>query len=409
MAATKKDLRRQLAAATYTLLSSVPVAQAAGTIDGWDFDTSILHYHESDSRVSAVEPVINIRRSFADNRALNFKFTLDSLTGATPNGALPSSVPQTFTRPSGADSYVVPAGQTPLDDTFKDTRIAINTSWQQPLSRLLLVTVGVNYSKEYDFTSMGGNIQLARDFNDRNTTLNLGLSYEGDSVNPEGGIPTPFGTMAPAGTPQPRLGDSDSKKVIDGLIGVTQVLDARTLTQLNYSLSHSDGYLTDPFKILTVSDPVSGLPVRYVYENRPDMRTKHAVYWMLKRHLQRDIVSGSYRFFLDDWGVLSHTVDVNYRWEPSERWWLEPHLRFYDQSEADFYRTHLVSGAAVPAEASADYRLGAFKGYTFGTQWGWNFRNETELILKAEYYITRGKEDVYPDLKATIFQVQYRF
>jgi hypothetical protein len=420
VAATNPQLKKQLAAAACTLLGSVPLA-SAGTFEGWDVDTSILHYHESDGRVSAIEPVIHIRRAFAGDRALNLKLTLDSLTGATPNGALPSTVPQTFTRPSGGEAYTVPTGQTPLDDTFHDTRVALNASWQQPISRLSLLSFGVNYSTEYDFVSMGGNVQLARDFNDRNTTLNLGLSMENDAINPEGGVPISFAAMTAPGTPQPRQGDSEKKTVVDALIGVTQVIDAKTIAQLNYSLSRSNGYLSDPYKLLSVTDPSTGLPQRYVYEHRPDTRLKHAIYGLLRRHLRRDIVSGSYRFFIDDWGIRSHTVDFNYRWKPSARWWLEPHVRFYDQSKADFYRLQLENGAPLPAEASADYRLGAFKGYTVGLQWGWTFKNETELILKAEYYTTRGQTnpgevfgpqrglELYPDLKATIFQIQYRF
>jgi hypothetical protein len=251
--------------------------------------------------------------------------------------------------------------------------------------------------------------------------LSLGLSMESDTINPVGDVPIPFAAMAPAGTSQPRQGTSENKTVFDALLGITQVLNPKTITQINYSLSHSNGYLNDPYKLLSVTDPLTGLPQRYVYENRPDTRLKHALYWMVRRYLGRDVVSGSYRFFLDDWGIRSHTVDLNYRWKPSERWWLEPHVRFYDQSKADFYRLQLESGAPLPSEASADYRLGAFKGYTLGLQWGWLFKNETELILKAEYYTTRGDPNpgevfgpqrglsLYPDLKATIFQIQYKF
>lgn len=394
---------------------------AAGTFEGWDMETAVLYYQEAEGRVSAIEPVINIRRAFAGNRLLNLKFTLDALTGATPNGALPSTTPQTFTRPSGNDSFTVQSGEIPLDDTFRDTRIAVNGSWQQPLGRLSLLTLGANVSKEYDFLSTGGSAMLSRDFNDRNTTLTLGLSTEMDSIDPVGGVPIPFAPMAPAGAPQPRMGGSESKSVVDGMLGVTQVINAKTLTQLNYSLSHSNGYLNDPYKVLSVVDPNTGATLRNVYEDRPDTRSKHALYWLLRRHLQRDIVSGSYRYFFDDWGIRSHTIDMNYHWKPSERWWLEPHVRFYSQSEADFYRLYLIDGIALPKEASADYRLASFNGFTFGFKFGWMFKNESSLILKLEYYTSQGDSnpaeafgvmrglDLYPDLKATMFQVQYKF
>ena len=80
-----------------------------------------------------------------------------------------------------------------------------------------------------------------------------------------------------------RQGDSDSKTLTDVLLGVTQVINKRTIMQFNYSLSSSSGYLTDPYKLLSVIDAttgktavdVSGAPI-YVYEQRPDSRTKHA-------------------------------------------------------------------------------------------------------------------------------------
>jgi len=419
------DFKKKLTSAVCTLLGAVPAAQAAQAAEDagkkWDIDAAVLYYQEADNRVSAIEPVISLRRGFSGNRALNVKFTLDALTGATPNGATPTNVPQTFTRPSGSDSYVVQPGETPLDDTFKDTRLAVNGSWQQPVGRLSLLTLGGNFSKEYDFLSVGGNALLARDFNDRNTTLTFGLALEQDSVDPVGGVPIPLASMAAAGTLQPRQGGSESKTVVDAMVGITQVLSPRTLTQVNYSLSQNSGYLNDPYKLLSVVDPVTGATVRNVYENRPDTRSKHALYWLMRHRLKRDVVSGDYRFFFDDWGVTSHTLGLNYRWQPSKKFWFEPLVRYYTQSEADFFRIQLVDGQPIPVEASADYRLTAFNGLTFGLKHGWMFANGHELILKLEYYTTQGDDspseaigvqrglDLYPNLKSTVVQVQYRF
>lgn len=410
MAATRRELKGRLAAAACALLGGgAPAAAQAGRFEGWDVDAAVLYYKESGSRVSALEPVLGVRKSFSNERSLNLKFALDALTGATPNGAIPSRQPQTFTRPSGRGTYVVAPDATPLDDTFHDTRLAFNGSWQQPLDRLTKLTVGTNFSTEYDFLSLGANGTLARDFNDRNTTLALGLSVEHDFIHPVGGVPTPRAAMVLPGATLPRQGSNESKTVLDALLGVTQVLDERTVAQLNYSLSRSNGYLNDPYKVVTLVDPSTGDPLSYLYESRPGTRTKHALYGALRRQLARDIVGGSYRFFVDDWGVLSHTVDLTYRWKPSPRWWLEPHGRFYRQSAADFYTLRVVGGAPLPGHMSADYRLGAFRAYTTGLQFGWNFADETAVIVKAEYYIARGETDPYPDTEATILQLQYRF
>ena len=47
----------------------------------------------------------------------------------------------------------------------------------------------------------------------------------------------------------------------DLLVGVTQILSRRSLVELSYSYGKSDGYLTEPYKLLSVVDPVTGIPV----------------------------------------------------------------------------------------------------------------------------------------------------
>lgn len=412
---------KKLSSAVCALLGVVPAAKAEQADKSWTVDTSVLHYSEADGRVQAIEPVIDFKKQFKEGREANVKLTLDVLTGATPNGATATNVPQTFTRPSGSGSYTVQPGDIPLDDTFHDTRVALNGSWKQPLGRLSLLTLGANMSKEYDFLSTGLSAQISRDFNQKNTTLMFGLSSEMDQIDPVGGVPVPFASMAAAGQPQPRQGAGENKTVLDAILGVTQVISRRTLMQLNYSLSSANGYLNDPYKLLSRINRTTGVTVDNVYENRPDSRTKHAIYWLTRTHLTRDVLSLSYRYFFDDWGITSHTVDMNYNWKFTQNHYLEPRIRFYTQSEADFFRVNLLSGDPLPTEASADYRLSKFNGLTYGLKWGWNLKNGRAFIVRVEYYTQVGDSspdsaigiqrglDLYPDLKATIVQVQYRF
>ncbi|MCG3204684.1 MAG: hypothetical protein KCHDKBKB_01399 [Elusimicrobia bacterium] len=417
----KTDITRKLSSATCALLGALPAAHANEQEKSWAVDTAVLHYSEADNRVQAIEPVIEFKKQFREGREGTVKLTLDVLTGATPNGATATNTAQTFTRPSGSGSYTVPAGEIPLDDTFHDTRVALNGSWKHPLSRLSVLTLGANFSKEYDFLSMGASALISRDFNQKNTTLTFGLSSEVDQIDPVGGVPVPFANTVASGLSQPRQGAGDNKTLIDAILGVTQIINRRTLMQLNYSLSSASGYLNDPYKFLSRVDPNTGSTVDYVYESRPDSRTKHALYWLTRYHLNRDVVSVSYRYFFDDWGINSHTVDLNYNWKFSEKQYLEPRFRFYNQSEADFFHVNLLSGTPLPTEASADYRLAKFNGLTYGLKWGLNLPKGRELIFRLEYYTQVGDSDpasaigiqkgldLYPDLKATIAQVQYRF
>lgn len=414
---SKRNITGLLATATCSLLSSGIAAEGDS---GWQVDTALLLYTEKD-RVDVVEPVIRASRIFKDGKKLILKLVVDSLTGASPNGANPTNRPQTYTRPSGAGEYTTPAGGLPLDDTFKDTRAAISAQYEFSINRLTRVSTGFAFSNEFDYTSIGVNASVAKDFNNRNTTITAGFAFASDSIEPEGDIPIPFASMVPAGTVQPRQGANDDKTVTDVLLGITQVINRKTLMQLNYSYSNSDGYLTDPYKILSVVDGTTGEALDYVYESRPDTRIKQSVYWKTKYHRDNGhIIDFSYRYLWDDWEISSHTFDFRYRFPIGDRHYVEPHIRYYSQDEADFYRHSLVSGQALPEDASADPRLGSFDGITVGVKYGYRFTEDSEISFRLEYYEQQGDTvgnpigiqnnyDLYPDLEAFILQVGYSF
>lgn len=437
----EKKIRGALVAATCTLLGHA--APAVADEGDWSFDSAILYYNETD-RVTAIEPVFTARRELADDGLLDLKVVFDSLTGASANGAMPSSQPQTFTRPSGNGFYTTPVGETPLDDTFHDTRGQVSANWTRWLGTDWKMTLGGNVSSEYDFQSLGASALFARDFNKRNTTLSFGLSLESDSMDPVGGVPTPLMRMITGGstgtvettptTPGVDVDDVDyrdsteSKTVTDFLVGLTQVVDRETVVQLNYNFSIADGYLNDPYKLVSVIDttagPTLGDPLYHVYENRPDSRNRHTVYAGGKRWFGGDILNASYRFMTDDWGIDSHTVDVRYRWQFDEQQYIEPHLRYYMQSAADFYRRGLLDTDGIPSEVSADYRIGEMTATTIGAQYGYALTEDSEFRVRLEYYsqdanaadtgsdVAIGSQqsfELYPTVDATIVQFSYSF
>ena len=436
-----KKIAPALAAASCSLLG-ISNAIAQENNGEWKFDVATLIYAESDSRVTAAEPVFNATKTYADGEILNGKLVFDSLTGASPNGATPSETAQTFTRPSGNGVYSADPNETPLDDTFKDTRGALSGSWTAPINRDWEYTVGAYGSKEYDYLSLGLNAGLKHYLNQKNTALNFGLSVSADAIEPEGGNPLALSRMATPGTGSfdadfdaSRTDSSDNKTIIDAIFGVTQVINKQTIMQFNYGLSLSDGYLNDPFKILSVIDDdalgsnyggnfQAGGNNVYLYESRPDSRMKHTFYWQTKYALDNgDVLDGSYRFMLDDWGITSHTLDFRYRWNLGDSY-LEPHFRYYMQSEADFYKRYLTSseynsGNPTISEASADERLSKMNAYTLGLKYGYKLSKDHEINVRAEYYMQShsgdngfGKlssQDLYPDSNAIIFQVGYSF
>jgi len=386
-----------------------------------EVETAILGYTEP-NRVSALETVVQARHDLGSGRLANFKVVYDALTGASASGAVPGAAVQTFTRPSGRGSYDIAPGETPLDDTFRDARVAVSGGLTLPLGRLSTVSAGLYGSGEHDYTSLGANASLTRDFDRRNRTLSAGVSFSQDTVTPEGGRPIPFAPMAAVGADQPRLAGDGSKDVADAMLGLVQVIDRATLVQFTYSLSRVTGYQTDPYKLVSVVDPTSGAPVDQLFEHRPDARTKHILFGRVKRQLPHGAVDLSYRFMTDDWGIASHTVELRDRVALGGGGrYLQPHLRFYSQSAADFYARWLLDGAALPDHATADYRLGEFHAWTFGLEHGRDVGRDHRLTARVEYYRQVGdghpagapgalaNYDLFPVVDAWIFQVGYSF
>lgn len=425
----KKSLGASLAAATCSLLGALPSAPAmADEARPWQFDTALLYWGEGDGRVQDISVTAAVKRALDEDRSFSLNATFDTLTGASPSGAVPSATVQTFTRPSGEGSYRIAAGDLPLDDTFKDTRVALSAAWRQSLGDSMRWEAGASASHEYDYQHLGVNARLERDFNLRNTTVYFGAAYGKDDVKPVGGAPVGLSAMRGTGDGRNKLG-SDSKDVLDVLLGVTQVVSRRSLLELSYSYGKSDGYLSDPYKVLSVVDRVTGAPVAgpagtgrnlYLFERRPDSRTKQSLYAEWRYALDRDSLAIGYRFMDDDWGVRSHTLDARYRWNRTANDYLEPHLRWYQQSAADFYRTVLFSNAPLPAFASADARLADSDAYTVGLKYGRRLASG-EFSMRLEYYRQTGKAspgaavgalagfDLVPPLSAVLVQFGYKF
>ncbi|MDH3409712.1 MAG: DUF3570 domain-containing protein [Gammaproteobacteria bacterium] len=436
----RRSITGALAAATCTLLgTSSPEPVQAQEEPGWDFNTALLYYGEDNDRVQDLSLNVLARRTFTDDRFLTLGLTFDTLTGATPNGALPQSVPQTFTQPSGRRTYTTAPGDFPIDDTFRDSRVALTAAWQQPLRRLSTINLGLSASAEFDYTHLGLNAKISRDFNNRNTTLSAGLAFAMDDLDPVGGTPIGLTPMRNADNDDDddeggNRGPTESKDILDFVFGVTQVISRNLLMQVNYSYSDSSGYLSDPYKILSAVDAVTGdvVPITQMpgidgpshlnyYELRPDSRRKHSLYTQAKYYMDGKVLDASYRYMTDDWEIDSHTLELRFRWPLSDSRYLEPHLRFYTQSAAEFYRPSLIDGDPLPEYASADYRLGDFDAITAGMKYGWKTGGGNDVSVRLELYKQSGNvsssqlignqlnRDSYPDLNAIIFQFAYRF
>ena len=294
---------------------------------------------------------------------------IDTIAGATPTG-----------EPPAAGSDEVPLAQ--LDDRRE--------AWQAELSRQFSrvnVTGGFASSRESDYVSKAYSLNTQTDFNARNTTLLLGAAHADDDVQPV------------------FFAEEREKTTDDFIIGLTQVLGPRTSLTVNFTYGQSEGYLSDPYKLVRKTTevlPGVALPLTFP-ENRPDEKRKRILYAAVHHHFARldAALEGSWRLLDDSFGTTSHTLALEWFQRLGSRVILRPAVRFYEQTEADFYFANLdltpIVPSPVPTTAaphySSDYRLAAMRTWTLGLKLIWEVRPWLSVDATLERYLMRGRDD----------------
>lgn len=327
----------------------------------------------------------------------------DGISGATPTGGPP----------------VAGSTQVPLVNLY-DNRYSgsLGVDWQ---AGRWTTSPEFSYSTEKDYESFGAGLNERIDFNQRNTTLALGINHDSDKLN---------------GFWQP---DWVHKSTTDGLIGLTQLLSPGTIWQATGTLGYSSGFLTDPYKGVNFSYayPVSFYDPASSDSNSPEKRPGHRFKQILFTSLTQyiDAVNAaaelSYRFHHDDFGIFDHTVALSWRQKLGRRFTLVPLVRYYWQTAAYFYSTRFegdpafpqgVAGAAqsdgftilfkgvdpgypgdasstfnVPAQPryySSDYRLSAFQSWTVGASLVFKVTEQWRLDAGFKRYEMHGLDGI---------------
>jgi hypothetical protein len=335
-------------------------------------------YQEENGRVKVETHAANFSVSATPKLTVRGTVVYDAISGATPTGAPP---------PDGSS-------QVPLVE-IKDVRRAFSLAagWQEGR---FLTTPQVSYSKERDYESTGLALNESIDFNQKNTTLNLGLAHDFDRVLPNRGA---------------WIRNAREKDDTEGLLGIVQLIDPATFISANLTLGYGSGFLTDAYKRVVFPEfsPDILLP-----EKRPGYRFRQVFYTGITRFIARvDAATElSYRFHHDSYDIFSHTVQWEWRQKLGKRITLSPSVRFYEQSAASFYAPTISGdprpdeGAPIPQYYSSDFRLSRMRTWTFGLSANIQLIDACTLDFGYQRYEMLGLDGVtaasaYP--KANVF------
>ena len=402
--------------ATCTLLAGG--SQQAMAIDNaWDLDSSLVYYSEADDRVTVHKAIAHLSGDISDDDIATVNLVLDTMSGSTPTGAIASnSSAISFTSASGAGG-ITAEGTVPDKVEFDDTRLAFSLDWEHSSSRLRRFKYGGSLSVEKDYQSYGASIAMNQDTENRDKTYTFGFAYAFDKIyRKTGGTPEPLSSTDDNSI----LGDGE-RFVYDAIVGVSKVLNKRTVAQLNYTLGYSDGYHTDPYKVISQADIVSQSDpligefsygeIDRFYESRPTSRLRNALYTSMAHQYgeRNEVIHASYRYYWDDWGIGAHTIDLTHRRPLNSRSYLEPHFRYHIQSAADFFMHHIPNdGNPLPEFASADYRLDDTTGITVGIEYGQTIGASSKLRVRFEYIDWQHEDAEYSETTAMVLQASYR-
>ena len=374
----KKSIADVLAIATCSLLAQA-TQNAYAIEEDIDLDLSFLEYREN-SRVRVREMEVAAKWIYDEDNMFSGKLITDAITGSTPSGALtPASTSQTLTSPSGVSGATGTGGGSallirPLEGIV-DRRVALGASWERTHSRTYRTNLGAVFSNEDDYQSYGGSASVGYDLNQKLTTLEAGIAYSYDFVGSVVGVHKELGNLA---DDIPGDYNDGEKEIIDWGLSATQVLTRRSVVKVGYSHGSVQGYLSDPYKVITLVDRIDPNKFTYFHEKRPTFRSRSSINIDFNQTREdNDVVNVYYRYYWDSWGINSHTVDARFRHELGNTHYIQPHVRIYRQSAADFFTPYLSEaqgqdpeGDTPPAHASADNRLDTMVSYTLGIKYG---------------------------------------
>ena len=137
-------------------------------------------------------------------------------------------------------------------------------------------------------------------------------------------------------------------------------------------------------------------------ENRPSTKEKWIGYLRVNHSIEKlnGALEASYRLLDDTYGITSHTLEAAWYQRFGERLVVRPAVRFYEQSEADFYRVDLNGTSITPPNVatgqapyySADYRLSTMRTWMLGVKLVWQVSDWCEIDATAERYLMEGRD-----------------
>jgi len=340
-----------------------------------------VNTYSDNADVQVYSPTFSFMKTVSKNLLIGVKMRVDAISSASiRNGGSPTTV----------DAVAGASAVEGFDENrYAPTFLAAYEDENNAASG------GVYYSSENDYTGVSFFGNYVRQLNEQNTAIGIGFSQSADTWSPV------FDRTLPR--------DDRSERKID--LSVNQLLSPTSSIQFVYSNMYSEGFLSSPYHYV-VQDTFAK------FENYPSARTGHAFAVKGVNMLnEKDSVNYSYRYYVDDWDISSHTLSGEWLRSFSSKLISGVRLRYYSQTGSSFAKD--VGTYSVTDEFFAvDYRMSAFNSYDIGFPVIYKESAESPFKITAsiDFYQTSDNDyikDHYDkdNLQAvfTSFNIEYEF
>jgi hypothetical protein len=202
------------------------------------------------------------------------------------------------------------------------------------------------YSTEDDYLAQMLAGHVSRDVMNQQLNLSVGTSYGWDLIQPLADSDTNTGTS--------------HKNTLHLDAVATQIVTPKTLVRLGIELNQVEGLQHNPYRNVYAGG--TNVP-----ERSPDHRSRRDAFLKVNQYLaNRSSLKLSYRFYDDDWGVMSHEIESTLSQYITHGLFASYQYRFYTQTAAYFYLPEYPTTNGVDGYLTGDYRLSDLTSHLFG-------------------------------------------
>lgn len=297
---------------------------------------------------------LGLRLPYKDDWYISSNLQYETLSGASPT--------QTYKNEDGR-SVLLMSGA-----SIEEKRIDFNITPRRYFKHGTAAGT-LALSKENDYRSLALGTDGTLDIFNKHTTLIGAVSFSNDTLSPTDSSLSTARTAA----------DGRGKQKFSVYEGVSQIINKYSVLQIGIGFDKLSGYLSDPYKF---------------EDRRPGKREQYTLAANY-RHFY-DVWDGAaihadYRFYRDDWGINSQTLEA--QWVQKVALWginskVSPLIRYYQQTEADFYSLTRDDdeSSSAPEFKSSDYRLSSYGAITLGVDTSATFQQWTVHFNLAQYF-----------------------